>query len=147
MNTPIGGQEPVDKLNAMITAYNEQQRAKAGSAKDIMGRNQAAAQALGSDVGRLGTQEGQQSLLEQQYGSTNYTPGQARLDAWLTGAAANARPDLIGGVQRAYGQLGQTAAAGGQLPFGQAMLQFGQEQQRQLYERLLRKGKAGATGA
>lgn len=94
-----------------VNAYTQEQQAKADAAKQAAARNQAAASAVTQDWNRLGTQEGQQSLLEQQYGSAGYTPGQARLDAWLAGSAANANPNVIGNVGQNYSALQTQAAA------------------------------------
>lgn len=106
---PAGAEQGVENVNAQIAAYNEQQRKNAEANKQTQATNQATAQGLAQDWNRLGTQEGQQSLLEQQLGSSGYTPGQARLDAWLAGSAANTNPNILGTAGANYNAL-QTQA-------------------------------------
>ena len=69
-----------------------------GAAKATAARNLAGLSPLKTDVGQLGSMEGQQNLLSQSKGGQNYTPGQGRLDSWLSGSAANQSPSIVNNV-------------------------------------------------
>ena len=95
--------------NLWRSAYNQAQSDLAAKGAEASARNVAGIQPLGQELGQWGTGEGFQTSLERQFGSGNYTPGQARLDAWLAGAAAQQSPSYAQNLQNAYSTLQKQA--------------------------------------
>jgi hypothetical protein len=127
--------DAANQINDQIAAYNAEQQRLAEAGKTAGGQNKAAIEGMAQDVNRLGSQEGQQSLLEQRYAGQGYTPGQARLDSWLTSSASNASPGTVGGVQQGYGAA-QASAAAPPATNPNAPAQWQQAQQELLNQRL-----------
>jgi hypothetical protein len=90
--------EAHDKANAEIIDKN----------KPIAAQNVASLAPLGQDVKQLGSMEGQQNLLAQG-GNPEYSPGQNRLDAWLSGAAGTRDPSPINNVSAGFNALNYNA--------------------------------------
>ena len=80
------------------------------AAKDQAGKNLQNLSPLQTDVSQLGTMEGQQNLLSKNAQGANYTPGQGRLDAWLSGSATDRSPTPINNVNAGFAALPNNAS-------------------------------------
>jgi hypothetical protein len=85
-------------MGPAVAASKEANAASILAAKEAAANNVASLSPLKTDVGQLGSMEGQQNLLSQRAAGQNYTPGQGRLDSWLSGAAANQSPGTLNNV-------------------------------------------------
>ena len=86
-------------LSKALSDQQAKHDASVKSAQDAAAQNVSTLGGLSTDVGQLGTMEGQQNLLAQRAGP-DYSAGQGRLDSWLSGSATNraSTPAVINNV-------------------------------------------------